>query len=503
MDQTLTLYNHANVIGPTTDFAFKWGLNVGLSRKKALRLALAVDELVTDVVRFAFPGEEATFNVTFRADLATAEVIIHERGEPFDPARHPYDPQRAVQDGHFEGAGFAVVKHCVDDFAFINRGREGKEFRIVQLIESQHIAELHPTTVEDESDREDVSYTLSQARPQDTEDIAKLIYRTYGHTYAKEDLYYPDRIERALENEEKFGVLVRTDRGRAVGYFAVLLKSDSQIGEVGEAVVDVGHRRRGLMKRMLRALIDEAKERELTGVFGEAVTVHDISQRVNKHFGMMSTAFLLGLFPQERFVGMMDEMTQPITIVIDFRPLVPYDTVTAYLPAPYADQLHRIYDALGAELIRQDPRHAPADIAELPETTEMDTRIRYMYNHVVFVVDTPGHDLPGQVQQALSDLEDEEMTVACVDLPLDDPRTPAATELLRDIGFVFAGLMPRFHQGRDHVRLQLPMVKLDPDAIEVYSDLAVMLKTNILEELSWSSKDTETLSPSGAGATST
>jgi anti-sigma regulatory factor (Ser/Thr protein kinase)/N-acetylglutamate synthase-like GNAT family acetyltransferase len=492
MDQTLTLFNHANVIGPTTDFAFKWGLNVGLSRRKALRLALAVDELVTDVVRFAFPGEEATFTVTFRADLSTAEVIIHERGEPFDPALHPYDPTRAVEEGHFEGAGFEVVKHCVDDFAFINRGREGKEFRVMQLIESQHIAELHPTTVEDESDREDISYTLSQVQPRDTEDVAKLIYRTYGHTYAKEDLYYPDRIERALENEEKFGVLVRTDRGRAVGYFAILLKSDSEIGEVGEAVVDIGHRRRGLMKQMLQNLIDEAQERELTGVFGEAVTVHDISQRVNAHFGMESTAFLLGLFPQERFVGMMDEMTQPITIVIDFRPLVPYDTVTAYLPDPYADQLYRIYDALGASVIRRDPRRDPVPIGGLPDTTEMDTHIRYKYSHVVFVVETPGRDLPEQVEQVLDDLEDEEMTVACIDLPIDDPRTPAATELLRGAGFVFAGLMPRFHHGRDYLRLQMPLVKLNPDALEVYSDLAVMLKSNIMKELSWSSNDTET-----------
>lgn len=491
MDQVLTLYNHANVIGPTTDFAYKWGLNVGLSRTKALRLALAVDELVTDVVRFAFPGEEATFTVTFRADLATAEVIIHERGEPFDPSLHPYDATRAVEDGHFEGAGFEVVTHCVDDFAFINRGREGKEFRIVQLIESQHIAELHSRDAE-EAPSEDVSYALSQVQPGDVEDVAQLIYRTYGHTYAKEDLYYPDRIERALENEEKFGVLVRTEEGRTVGYFAILLKSDAQIGEVGEAVVDVGHRRRGLMKTMLRALIDEAKERGLTGVFGEAVTVHDISQRVNQHFGMVSTAFLLGLFPPERFTGMMDEMTQPITIVIDFRPLVPYDTVTAYLPEPYAHVLHRIYDALGADVIRHDPSRPAVPIARLPEATQMDTRIRYVYGHVVFIVDRPGRDLPDQVVRVLSDLEDETMTVACLDLPLDDPRTPAATELLRGHGFVFAGLMPRFHQGRDYLRLQRPLERLDPDAMQVHSDLATMLKSNILQELSWSSNDTET-----------
>ncbi len=504
MDQTLHLPNHVNIIGPTTDYAYKWGLNVGLSDEKALRLALAVDELVTDVVRFAFPGEDDTFKITFRSDLSTAEVIIHERGEPFDPARHAYDPERAVEEDNFEGAGFAVVDHCVDDFAFLNRGREGKEFRLVQHVESEHIADFHPTEAQvPDADREDVSYTFSPVQPRDAEDIAKLIYRTYGYTYVREDLYYPERIERALEQDEKFGVVVRSDSGRAVGYFAVLRSQDSNIGEVGEAVVDVNHRRRGLMKRMLRSLIDQANERGLSGVYGEAVTVHDISQRVNHHFGMVSTAMLLGLFPPQRFRSLSGGRTQPITVVIDFRPLVPYDTTTAYLPARYADLLRRIYGALDVDDLQVPPASDATPGDQLPDATEMDARIRYTYNHVVFVVDTPGRDLPEQVHQALDDLEDENMAVAYVDLPLDDPATPAATELLCENDFVFAGLMPRFHEGRDYLRVQSPLMELDPDAIEVYSDLAADLKSYILHELSWTPNATETPSQSAPDATST
>jgi hypothetical protein len=257
------------------------------------------------------------------------------------------------------------------------------------------------------------------------------------------------------------------------------------------------------MKRMLRALIDQANDRGLSGVFGEAVTVHDISQRVNHHFDMVSTAMLLGLFPPERFKSLSDEFTQPITIIIDFRPLVPYETVTAYLPAPYADLLRQIYDVLGADALEVPPASTTTPRDQLPATTEMDARIRYDYGHVVFVVETAGQDLTDQVQQAIDDLEDENMSVACVDLALNDPATPAATELLREHGFVFAGLMPRFHQKRDYLRLQRPLVALNPDAIKVYSDLATTLKSHILDELSWTSNDTATPSPSAPGATST
>jgi len=486
MDIQVQLRNHASVIGPASDFAYKWGLNAGLSRDKALHLALAVSEIVSDVVQFAFPGEEDTFDLTFRFDLATTEVIIRERGEPFDPDRHPYDRERALKEGHFEGAGFEVIRHCVDDFAFLNKGWQGKEFRLVQHIEAEHIAELQPAdTAEEPDDPDQVDYHLSFVGPEDVEDVAKMIYRVYGYSYVKEDLYYPDRIERALENDDKFGVMVRTDRGRAVGYFAALFSTDSAIGEVGEAVVDPKHRRRGLMKRMLQALLDEARERGLVGAFGEAVTIHTISQRVNQHFGMESTALLVAFHMQGRFQGVANP-SQPISVVIEFKPLTPYDTVTAYFPDVYADLLRRTYEALGASVDTPGPEAEPMPSGRLPDEAEIDARISYQFRHVLLVVEQAGADIAEQALQTIEDLEHEDMNAAYVDLPMDDPHTPRMTELLREAGFVYAGLMPRFHQEHDYLRLQKPLVELDPDDIQVYSELAHAIKSQIGSELQWS-----------------
>jgi GNAT superfamily N-acetyltransferase/anti-sigma regulatory factor (Ser/Thr protein kinase) len=489
MDIQLQLRNHPGVIGPATDFAYKWGLNAGLSRQKALHLALAVDELVTDVVQFAFPGQEATFDLTFRFDLATTEVIIRERGEPFDPDRHPYDRSDALANGNFEGAGFEIIRHCVDDFAFLNKGWQGKEFRLVQHIEAEHIADHYPADAPDEvRGADDIDYRLHFVGPDDVEDIAKLIYRVYGYSYVKEDLYYPDRIERALKGDDKFGVMVRTDRGRAVGYFAVLRSTDSEIGEVGEAVVEPDHRRRGLMKRMLEALLDESRSRGLKGAFGEAVTIHTISQRVNQHFGMESCALLLAFHVQERFQGVGKETSQPVSVVIDFTPLEPYDTVTAYLPECYADLIRRVYHALGAEVTRPSPEGEPIAGA-LPREADIDARINYQFKNVELVVESAGDDVAEQALQTIDDLDHEGINVVYADLPIDDPHTPAMTTRLRDAGFVLAGLMPRFHQERDYLRLQRPLIDLDPDDILVHSDLAHALKSHIGDELTWSTTE--------------
>jgi hypothetical protein len=88
-----------------------------------------------------------------------------------------------------------------------------------------------------------------------------------------------------------------------------------------------------------------------------------------------------------------------------------------------------------------------------------------------------------QVKQTIKDLDEADLNALYVDLPLSSPHTPAATAELRDAGFVLAGLAPRFHQEEDHLRLQRPFVDLDPEAIVVYSDLAYVLKEQVIGEL--------------------
>lgn len=489
MDVEMRLPNDLGVIGAVIDFTYKWGLNAGLEGSHARRLALAMDELISDIIQFAFWDEESHFDLTFRRDLSTVEVIVQEEGQPFDPSRYRYDRDRAVNEGDFEGAGLKLIRHLVDEFTFLNKGKEGKEFRLAMGISAEHIAERFPGTPAETPSvpTEDTEYNLSLVTTEDAEDVSKLIYRTYGYTYVKDSLYFPDKVERALDRDEKFGVIIRTDCDEAVGYFAVLHTTDSNIGEVGEAVVSVNHRRRGLMKRMLDALIQEAKKRNLHGVFGEAVTVHTFSQRANAYFDFKSTALVLGTFEVERFKGLIDSYPQPLSVIIDFLPLVDPEPRTTYLPAEYDDLLRDIYDELGFDLTTPPP--SPV---ELPPESDLDLHINYKHKYALIVVREYGRDLDDQILQMVTDLDTEDLKALYIDLPLDDPTTPRATEVLRGLGFIFSGLMPFFHQERDYLRLQRPMVELDMDYIEVYSDMSKRLKKKVSEELEWATRELKT-----------
>jgi len=55
MQATINLQGSPLLLGALTDFTYKWLLNAGLSLKESARFTLAVNEMATDIVRFAFP----------------------------------------------------------------------------------------------------------------------------------------------------------------------------------------------------------------------------------------------------------------------------------------------------------------------------------------------------------------------------------------------------------------------------------------------------------------
>lgn len=107
-----------------------------------------------------------------------------------------------------------MMRHLVNDFAFLNKGRQGQESRLMQEIKAKHVSELlHHDPQSKPGGVADPVHTLLPITPDDAGDVAKLIYRTYGCTYANGELYYPEKNRHALRQDETFGVIARTESG--------------------------------------------------------------------------------------------------------------------------------------------------------------------------------------------------------------------------------------------------------------------------------------------------
>ncbi len=486
MDLQLHIPSDEQAINPVCDFTYSWCLNSGLTKQEASKFTIAVSELITDIILFAYPESENKFiDLTFRQTLSDIELIASEAGEPFDPDQHRYSPESALDKGDFEGAGLRIIRRFTDDFLFINRGREGKEFRLQKEVDTHYLDELMELSrslkpKEPEKKLADVSYSIKQITPADAEDIAKLIYRTYEYTYTKEDLYFPKKIEQTLIGKEKLGVITRGEKGEALGYFAILPKEDSNIAEVGEAVVSPDYRKQGIMSNMMEHLIKVGRSHNLKALYGKAVTNHPVSQRVNHKFGFTSTGLMLLDTNNVVFKGFDEQYPQPVSVIIDVLPLQENKPKDVYLPAKYQQLLTESYQQLGIPITPKKPNGYT-----MAEKSDADLEINYADSTAHIILNKYGPDFKSVLQEMINSLlEQETLNAIYLDLPLQNEATPSQLKELEGLGFIYCGLAPYFHQGADYIRLQKICMPLDFDLVDVHSDFGKQIKSFIANEYS-------------------
>lgn len=477
MEAYVYMEAHINAVEPVTDFTNKWCLNIGMNEVEAARFALALDELLTNMILFAYPDKRGYVDIWYRYELPQLEIIIEESGEPFDPALHPYSREKALLSNDFTGAGLEIVRYCTDHFLFLNRGKEGKEFRLAKSLQARSLFDYSESLIQDDV-REDLKdYRLLPATKQDAEDIAKLIYRSYNYSYSKEDLYFPKQNELAYETRKKFGTIVRTKSGLAVGYFAVIRMPDSAVGEVGEAVVSPLHRRKGLMKKMMNRLVEMSKHEGLMGLYGMAITVHNISQKVNRAFGFHSTALMLAMARGVKYQKLEEHYPQPVSLIADFLPLYREREPEVYLPPRYEDLILKIYAQLGTLPCLMNSSQTEDD-----ERTDAELKINYQNNIAMIVIRTLGYDSIRAINSILLSLKEIRLNAVYIDLPLQQRPTKGFTDWLHEVGFIFSGLLPLYHDDRDYLRVQQIRCPIDFSIIHTLTAMAGEIKECIRKE---------------------
>src|SRR5690625_7882751 len=97
------------------------------------------------------------------------------------------------------------------------------------------------------------------------------------------------------------------------------------------------------MKRMLGELLEMSRQRQLLGLYGMALTVHTISQKVNEKYGFRSTALLLAKSPPATYRGLGEQYPQPFSMILDFLPLAETGHATVFVPNLYESVIRNVY----------------------------------------------------------------------------------------------------------------------------------------------------------------
>ena len=92
------------------------------------RLALAADEVITNVFLYAYPDEEkGTVTISLQHDGRRVSISVVDRGMPFDPTQHPEpDTSLTIEEREIGGLGIHLTRQMVDDLRYDRSGDENR-----------------------------------------------------------------------------------------------------------------------------------------------------------------------------------------------------------------------------------------------------------------------------------------------------------------------------------------------------------------------------------------
>jgi serine/threonine-protein kinase RsbW len=114
--QSLNIESRTERLIAVREFVSSAARNFGFGDEDVSKIALAVDEACTNIIKHAYKFDPAkSITITVRGRNATFEVVIQDYGKGFDPAKIP-TPDMKEYLSHFRrgGLGVYLMKSLMD-----------------------------------------------------------------------------------------------------------------------------------------------------------------------------------------------------------------------------------------------------------------------------------------------------------------------------------------------------------------------------------------------------
>jgi len=476
----LTLGNEPQSAALACALARAFAARLGFSEIELGVIELGLEEAVSNVVRHAFPADERhDFELLLQATPLGLEILIHDQGLPFDPARVPdYDPAAAPDTQMHAGLGMHLIRQAFDAVEYRNLGRGGKQTRLLRHRELVPIGERPAPPPLPSVPAEEVT-EVRLLRPDDSLEVARLIHEAYGYSYPYEHIYFPERITALNAAGELCSALALTASGRIAGHAALVVDAEGDGAELAIVVTRMQYRGQGVARRIGEFLIERARARGLRLLYTHAVTAHPYTQQFMHQLGFRDTALLPGHAPASlRFRKIADALPQRESCMYAVRMLEEScrGERVATLPAAHRAPIREIYDGLGISLREVEPAAPPT----LPAHADVDVAVHAGLELAQLRLARWGVDALEVLRARLAAFRRERMAVVELTLPLCDPATAAHCPAIEALGFVFSGVIPGSSADRD--RLAFDFIAdpgFDYDAPRIWSEPGQRLRDHV------------------------
>lgn len=310
--------------------------------------------------------------------------------------------------------------------------------------------------------------TVGLFRPEDAEGVARLFTEVYGDAYPAKIVYDPKGLVEAFGRRDQIPIVVRTADDRVIGYSSLFRAApDKGVYEKGNGAVSPAFRNAGIMGMIFQYVGSTVPGIEGIKVFfGEPVCNHVYIQKAAlANLPFVETALEVDLMPAEAYVKEKSASGRVATILMFIT--VIHGPHLVHVPGVYASWFEHIYAGL------DDRRTFAPGADDLPASgrTRIDTQVYDFAGVARVTVHDAGPDLPEELGREEERVLGEGVEVVQVFLKLSWPWVGRATDMLRDRGYFFGGILPQWFGG-DGFLMQKTVSRPNWEDIHVHSDRA-------------------------------
>jgi len=311
-------------------------------------------------------------------------------------------------------------------------------------------------------------FAMSSFRVEDADGIVDLFRSVYGEHYPVRLFYDPAAIIDANREGSYYSICARTLSGKIIGVQHLYLSAQCRfLYECGAGLVRKEYRNSGVNKRLLDFSVNEfvPRHKHIETVFGEAVCNHPYMQKSIQIFNFVETAIEVALMPAEAYTQEKSAAGRVATLSVSrcFK-AKPH---RIFLPSIYEMELRKIYDRL------DDSREIVLSVEEIADgkATVADLTVFDFARVARIAVTDIGADFSNRIFSLEAEALAKRVVVFQIWLNMTNFSVGAAVDILREQGYFFGGLVPRWFDG-DGLLMQKLLCSPDFDGIVLFSDTA-------------------------------
>jgi GNAT superfamily N-acetyltransferase len=312
-------------------------------------------------------------------------------------------------------------------------------------------------------------YTVRRMTAAEAGELPDGFRAVYGEDYLSARVYDAAALAELLSGGDQVSYLARDPKGRLAGHIALTRSAPNRgLWEMGQAIVLPDHRKSGIFRWLFQAALTHAtRDPACVGLFATSLTNHVVSQKVCAEAGFKEVGLEIDYVPQRMLLK--EGAQGAIATIVQYLPVQEVAARPTYLPESYqgwvGDLLAAVDERGPVHVVRGGRLAAGASQIEAQDLPRFDmTRL---------TLARAGGDFARRIAQAEHMAASTGRRTVQVLLPLDRPDGAAAFARLRDRGYGFSGLLPRFlpdggHAGMVYRSFDAPNL----GEIQAYSPMA-------------------------------